>query len=354
MRYLPYLFVVFLFLSACSDDDEPGMKSGEGSEGFFVVNEGSFGAGNASISFYDRSDDAVSNNVFNTTNGIPLGDQAQSMTVHEGKGYIVVQNSGKLEVVDGDSWEQIATITDGIESPRYFVGANETKGYVSDWGDGFSGSVKVIDLTSNSVTKTIPVGSGPNQMLITGSNLFVTNGGGFGIDSTVAVIDMITDELVENHVLSYNPNSIVMDNDGDLWVATSGFTAYDADFNIDVESSLPGKLIQLDQQGEIKRSIDFEGIGGPSNVLITGSGSNLAYLYGGQIYTLSTSASEAPQMPINDDFYYGISWDFVDQQLVGCKAPDFSSPGSIEFISTDGNVLSSYTVGIAPNSIAFR
>src|SRR5689334_7227456 len=106
---------VFTFQS-CSDDSEPVVKRGEA--GFFIVNEGAFQNSNTSISFYDRSTNTVANDVFALKNGHALGDQAQSMTVIDGKGYIVVQGSGKIEVIDANDYSSIATITKGIFSPR--------------------------------------------------------------------------------------------------------------------------------------------------------------------------------------------------------------------------------------------
>ena len=97
-------FVVLAAVSAmvlfqsCQKDPDPVIKAG--ADGFFVVNEGSYGNSNSSISFYDRKTNTMTNNVFAVKNGRPLGDQSQSMTVFEGKGYIVVQNSSKVEVIN--------------------------------------------------------------------------------------------------------------------------------------------------------------------------------------------------------------------------------------------------------------
>ena len=170
------LFTIFI-IQSCSDDDPDPIKPG--AEGFFIVNEGGFGNTNTSISFYNQETDQITNDLFAAVNGRPLGDQAQSMAVHEGKGYIMVQGTGKIEVIDADEYNSIATITEDIESPRYFQGVSTTKAYVSDWGaDGMTGTVKVIDLAANKVTKTIATGQGANKMLKVGNFVYVTNSGG--------------------------------------------------------------------------------------------------------------------------------------------------------------------------------
>src|SRR6188474_1098650 len=135
------VLAAMIFIQACSDDPNP-IKPGE--SGFFIVNEGAWGNSNTSLSYYDRKTDEVTNDlIFNLDH--PLGDQSQSMTVFEGKGYIAVQNSSKVEVIDVNTFTWLATISEGLPSPRYFLGVSSNKAYVSDWGaDGFTGTVKVI------------------------------------------------------------------------------------------------------------------------------------------------------------------------------------------------------------------
>ncbi len=353
-KFLQYA-LLFLVLSilGCSDD-EPKNKEVPVSTGFFIVNEGAFGAGNASLSFYSDQDEAVSNDVFLSVNEIPLGDQAQSMSIVNGAGFIVVQNSSKVEVIDVDSWENIATITNDISSPRYVVG-NGSKAYLSDWGpDGVTGSVKVINADTYEVEKSIPVGSGPNQMLIVGDRLYVTNVGGFSVDNTLSVIDLTSETVVDTFQLSFNPNSLAVDANGDLWVASSGFLAFDADFNIDVEQSIPGAIEKISTSGDILFQFAFEGLGGPSQLQINPENSEIFYLYSGQIYRITDQDSTLPAAPINENSYYGFSLDSEEQLIIGCVAPDFSSAGYIEFLSFGGNVNGSYDVGIAPNSCVFK
>src|SRR5688572_9286512 len=106
------------FIACDKEDDEPDTPSNPSSPGVYIVNEGAFGSGNSSISFFDFQTNAVTNNIYQTTNGVPLGDVAQMMLVHQGKGYIVVNNSQKIEVVDSDNCTSIGTIS-GFQSPRH-------------------------------------------------------------------------------------------------------------------------------------------------------------------------------------------------------------------------------------------
>lgn len=347
------LFTI-LMVQSCSDDPEPVKP---GADGFFVVNEGGFGNGNTSISFYDRSTDQMINDVFSAKNGRPLGDQSQSMTVFEGKGYIVVQGSGKIEVIDADDYSSIATIDDDLPSPRYFVGISATKGYVSDWGaDGLTGTVKVIDLTSYAVTKTIVTGKGANKMLKTGNFVYVTNAGGFGKDNAVTVIDTGGDEITATIPVGDNPNSIQRDPSGNIWIASGGAIAYNPDWSVDEAESTKGSISKITSTNteEIRLPVDQLTFSGPGNLSISPDGKTIYYTYNGAVYSMSTSASTLPVTPFKAKSYYGLAVDSFNGNIIGCEAPNFSSAGSIDVMDESGNTIHSSSVGIAPNGCAFK
>ena len=344
-----------LFVQSCKDEEPAPVKPG--ADGFFIVNEGGFPNENTSISFYDRETDAVTNDVFYAVNETPLGIQAQSMEVFEGKGYIMVQGSAKIEVINTDDYTSVATITEGIESPRYFTAISSTKAYVSDWGaDGVTGTVKVLDLTTHSVTKTISLGQGANHMLRKGNFVYVTNSGGWGYDNTVKVINTDTDEVTATITVGDNPNSIQQDAAGNIWVATSGAVAYNEDWSIDEESSTVGSISKISADNTEIFRLDVTGVsyGGPSNLSVSPDGKTLYYTFKDAVYSLSTSATALPTSPIVEKSYYGFAVNPFNGNLLGGVAPNFSSSGSVEVLDEDGNLLDTYTVGIAPNGFAFK
>lgn len=354
-RKLLMLLSVFaiLFVQSCSEDPDP-IKPG--TDGYFVVNEGGYGNGNTSISFYDRTADQINNDVFAVKNGRPLGDQAQSMTVFEGKGYIMVQGSGKIEVIDADDYSSLATITDDIESPRFFLAISSSKAYVSDWGgDGVTGTVKVLDLNNNTVTKTIATGKGANRMLKVGNSVYVTNKGGYDKDNTVKVIDVGTDAITTTITVGDNPNSIQQDASGNIWVTSSGTVVYTEWPAIDEANSTKGSISKISGSSETLRlEVDEVIYGGPDNLSISPDGNTLYYLYNGAVYAMNSSAIALPSSPLASNGYYGLAIDPFNGNIIGTLAPNFSSAGSIEVMDASGDLLDTHTVGIAPNGAAFK
>src|SRR5690606_16109293 len=123
------------FIVSCNSDDSgdlPGVE-GDYADGVFVLNEGIFNASNASVSFISSSGE-LQNHIFETVNGRMLGDVAQSMVLENGYAYIVVNNSNTVEIVNQNTFESTATISEGLQNPRY-IEIHNNKAYVSNWGN---------------------------------------------------------------------------------------------------------------------------------------------------------------------------------------------------------------------------
>lgn len=346
--------VATVFFASC-DDDSVDPTIPVGTEGYFIVNEGGWGNGNTSLSYYDRESGVVANDIFYYANDeLALGDQSQSMTIHNELGYIVVQNSAKIEVINIDDFTSVTTIDAGIVSPRYFAGYSDTKAYVSDWGDGFTGSIKVIDLSDNTVSKTIETGSGTNEIILANDKIYTVNAGGFDRDNTLVIIDAIQDEITKKVEVGDNPSSIKMDVNGNIWVLTQGYTAYDSNWNIDFENSTNGSLVELNASGDILQTLIFPEFGSPSRLSMNVAGDKLYYLYNGGVYQMNINSDELPTNPIIQKYYYGLSIDPLTSNVIGCEAPSFDTSGNIDIYSSTGALIESQSVGIAPNSITYK
>lgn len=123
--------ILLSFLFSC-EKEVPEVEEDTGyTHGAFITNEGAFGSSNGSLSYFDLDSLTVQNNLFNQVNSRPLGDVVQSFSVHNNRGYIVVNNSQKVEVVDMETFNSLGVI-EGLSYPRHFLGVSETKGYISN------------------------------------------------------------------------------------------------------------------------------------------------------------------------------------------------------------------------------
>lgn len=351
--YLCCAFTLAVLFTGCLKSENETIVPNYISEGVFIVNEGSFNAGNSSISYLNLNNQTMSNNVFESTNGFPLGDVAQSMTISDGKGYIVVNNSQKVEVVDISNMNNIATIS-GFQSPRYMI-TRGTKGYVSDW---FDNNIKVIDLSTNTIINTIPTGNGPEQMLIFNQKLFVANVGGFGNETTVTVINLNTETVLATIQIGTNPNSLKLDNNNKLWVLCGG--SLGPDFTGGTADDIGGSLWKIDPVSlVVEQSYPMQQGDHPSRLAINGAANYLYYLkgsdgYTGSVYTASVVNPNLNSAPFISKSFYGFNVDIASGIIYGGYVPGFTQNGMIFRYQPNGVLIDSMEVGIAPNYFIFK
>src|SRR6478752_3181460 len=103
MKPLHLLVFASVLFAACDDkpipeDDiilPPPIKGS-----VMIVNEGNFNSGNAGLTYLDLANDKLYEDLFQSANGRKLGDVFQSVNMLNGKAYLVVNNSQKIEVAD--------------------------------------------------------------------------------------------------------------------------------------------------------------------------------------------------------------------------------------------------------------
>lgn len=352
LKTLAFGLLLATLFNSC-DDDEITKPKGEYSKGVFITNEGNFSAGNGSVSFYSYDEDTVYNNIFTLVNTRPLGSVVQSLNTYNDKSYIVVNASNKIEVVESETFEEIATITD-LNGPRYFIGINEYKGYLTQWGN--NGEIKVIDLKKNIVSKTIDVGMGPEKMYTYAEYVFVANGGGFGKDSTVMIIDSNTDKVIDTLKVGYNPKDMVIDKDLNLWILCYGYIEYDMNWNIVSES--PSELYKINLLTlETNKKFTISETTHPEHLEISPDGMVIYYGGGfsfGKIYKMNYFDNSLPSEPFIDKYFYGFNMDWKTDIIYALEAPTFTENGKLYRYNSSGTELGNYEVGVGPNGIGLR
>ncbi|NLB26836.1 MAG: YncE family protein, partial [Bacteroidales bacterium] len=173
MKILFKILVLAFFLSSCSKEPvETVFKEFDTSSGVFIACEGNFMYGNGSLSFYNDKKKIVNNRLFYVVNNVPPGDVVQSVELYGDNLFIVVNNSGKLYVVDARTIGFKAVIT-GLTSPRYIYFTDNGKAYISDL---YAGHITVFDPVTFEKTGIIDLdGHKSEKMVQLGRFVYVTS-----------------------------------------------------------------------------------------------------------------------------------------------------------------------------------
>lgn len=348
MKKLLFLtFATFLFIS-CSNDDDPQSEPNPPEafeKGIFVTNEGPFGSGTGNVTFISEDYATVSQNIFKTVNGKDLGNIVQSMNFQDENAYIVINNSQKIEVVNRYSFESVDSIKTGINNPRYFIGTDANRGYVSNWGDPNDTTddfISVVDLRNNDVSATIPVSFGPEKMVASGGKIYVAHQGGYGQNNLISVISGNT--LESTIIVGDVPNSMVVSGNS-LFVLCGGNPSYTG-------SETGGSLIKIDlSNGQISNTYNLALTQHPSGLTLDGS--NLYYNLDGKVYKVNSTAVSLPGAEIANGFFYTL--EAHNGKLYATDAGDYASAGSLKVFDLSTNQqIQEFQTGIIPGGIYFN
>ncbi len=337
--------------SACEKPKDP-TPTGQYSQGIFVINEGSFGNTSGTITHFDRQG-TTTDRIFFAANQRDLGDVVQSLVLEGDKGYIVVNNSNKIEVVDAHTFVEVAQIT-GLRLPRYCLPVSSTEAYVTEWGtDGLTGSLARIDLATNTIAERYPIEMGPERLLLKNGSLYISHLGGLGTNNKVTVFDVQQRRVQTTITVADKPSGLVIDKNGLLWVACAGEVQYTNYPNIDTANSTESQLIAIDPAtNTIVRTLNF-GKGNPIGNLTINEPDNdvLFYTKAGQV--LSRALASTTEQLIFTGSYYGIGYDPTTKYLYGAPSSGVN-PVLVNGYRLDGTLMESFTAGVFANGFVFK
>lgn len=304
-----------------------------------IINEGNFGFGNASVSLFNPSTNQLNNNVFQQANNYPLGDVAQSATLIGDELFIVVNNSGKIEVVTKDNFTSIATIT-GLISPRYILPINNTKAYVSNI---FSNQISILNLTNHSISGSITSASNwTEEMLLFNDTAYICD----MKNNNLLLINTTNDLFVDSVKVGVQPNSIVIDKNNKLWILCDG--GFNEDFP---------KLIKFNPQTRtIEQTFTFADINtSPSDLKIDGMKEEL-YFINHHIYKMNITNNILPTsswLSNNNQVFYALGIDPYSTNLYVADAKDFVQNSAIYQYHENGTLLHQFQSGINAGEFLF-
>lgn len=335
--------VFIVFLSACGTQDDPvplpedTIPHFAQKPGVFILNEGLFQWGNGSIDFWSPANGKIYHDIFKTINQRPTGDVVQYMAILGDLAWIVVNNSGKIEVVDLSTFRSLKTLT-GFTSPRHLLWVNKMKVYVSDL---YQPAVYVLD-NSGKILKTIALDRTAEQLIEADGRVWALNWSSYGgYDNTGLTIINPLNDSVEGFIrLGKEPNSAVRDKNGKIWVLCSGGFMHEE----------KPTLWKLDNSGEILQSFTFNASGDyPTRLNINPAGDTLFYL-NRDVFALPVDDPAIPGMKwiaAQGRNFYGLS---VGRNILVSDALNYQSRGKVYVFSRQGVPLDTLTAGIVPGN----
>lgn len=345
------LFCLILPLASCmrygpleeEDFDIPAHR------GVFVANEGNFMYGNASLSYYDTETGEAENEVFARANGIPLGDVAQSMTIHAGRGYVVVNNSGTIYIINPYSFKLTGRI-DGFTSPRYIHFLSDEKAYVTQIWDPriFIVNPETCEITGY-VETDMDFETGSTEQMVQYGKYVFTNC--WSYQNRILKIDTETDEVADELTVGIQPTSLVMDKYGKMWTITDG--GYEGSpYGHEAPS-----LYRIDAETfTVEKQFKFQPEDRPSEVRLNGTRDTL-YFINKAVWRMAVESEKLPVKPFlayNGTLYYGLSVDPATSDVYIADAIDYVQPGIVYRYSHAGKLLDSFRAGIIPRAFCFR
>lgn len=346
------LFASAALLTACKKEEEPQIEEPlfeDYASGAYMVNEGSFLANNASLTHVSNAG-VVTNDVYYQANGVELGDVFQSFTVIGDRGFAVLNNSQKIEVVDLKTMANVGTLA-GLDYPRYMVASGNNTAYLSD--GSFAGSLKIINTQTLAITGSVAVGTGPNQLLARNNEVWVCNEGGFGLDSTISVVSSTSNSVTDVIEVGHRPADIVSDALGNIWVLCAGETYYDLNWAVSGHS--PSRLFRIDATTrEVVSSVQVGQLGDhPRQLEVSPDGTTLYYELSG-IYKLDVLNGDMPGVQIVASPRSALSVHPVTGEVWCASISDYTNPSQVYVYSVSGTLLKTYAAGIATNGVVFK
>jgi len=324
-----------LTLASCNTNDpEDPTNYDSFTNGVFVVHEGNFQAGNASLSFFNKYDDKMSNGVFTSVNTIPLGDVGQSMVTLGDLGFVVVNNSGKIEVVNLEDLSSKGTIT-GLSSPRYICVVTNTKAYVSDL---FSGVITIFNPQTLAKSGTITVTGQIEEMVKTSSGVIAAGTSA----NQVYKINTLNNTLMDSVNVGIGPSNVVMDANGRVWIMTNGGYGIEAP-----------KLVCINPVNmNIEISLEFTLSDYPSSLKKNAAGTSLYWANGG-VFKMEIATTSIPTTAFISTAAYKVNADPETDIIYVSDAGDFNSNGHVYRYTATGAAVDTFDVGVIPGEFSF-
>lgn len=335
----------------------------------FVLNEGGMGSNNATLDFLRFSDGKYVTGAFKKMNpeiAAGLGDVGNDIAIHGVEAWIVVNNSGIVEVISAYEETEIAAIQ--VPTPRN-IAFDNTYAYVTSWAGAYvtygadysvadsknpKGQVYRINLNTKKVEGSVEVGYQPEGIACYNGKLYVANSGGiasqlpptYSYDNTVSVIDAASFKVEKTVEVQVNLKNVYSDGTGNIYVTTLGNYS-------DVHSGL--YMLKAAAPEQVNWVADYVSVSALCGDTVYCIGTDSEYDWSGAPHTYSAwsvtgGTKKALSLTLTETTPYGLAVLDADTFLLG-DAGDYFNPGTVSCYYK-GTKRWDVTAGVCPGHFA--
>ena len=334
----------------------------------FILNEGGMGSNNSTLDFLRFEDGKYILSAFSKMNpdvGAGLGDVGNDIAIHGKEAWIVVNNSGIVEVVSADDETEIATVT--VPTPRN-IAFDDNYAYVTSWAGAYitygadysitdsknpKGQVYRINLKTKKAEGSVEVGYQPEGIACYNGKLYVANSGGissqlpplYSYDNTVSIIDAASFKVEKTVEVQVNLKNVYSDGKGNIYVTTLGNYW-------DVHSGL--YMLTASAPASVKHIDDYVSISALNGDTVYCIGTDSEFDWSAthvySAWSVTGGSKKALSLNLSDATPYGLAVLDADTFFVG-DAGDYFNPGSVSCYYK-GSKKWSVTAGVCPGHFA--
>ena len=341
MKHSWNIILVCLILQACTAEligpqpTDPTVPSDVKGRKVYLVNEGNFGRGGASISAYVPKTKTHYPSLFSgANNGQQIGDVAQDLERHGDRYYAVLNASGYIGVLDTTDLKLLDSISGSFNAPRYFTNFEET-GFVTDL---FANKLWVIDLAANELTGSIPLPSSGSHLIAWNNYIAVC------ISDQLALVDPLSLQLDTLINLNSQLDRLRISAEGSLLVLTKG------------KGNLSAQLSSIDEQLQPEWTYSITN-GSPRYLSLNAQSDYPHVVLGDGVYQLKHHNGQNFNLhriiELTDENVYAFDIDPFTGDMYLANALDFDQASDLYRFDSTGVLMDQFKAGIITTDFHF-
>lgn len=311
----------------------------------FIMNEGLFNYNNASLSVYDEKSKSLEIDYYKNTTHQALGDVGQSMLLKDSLLFCVVNNSGKVALLDLKNNEFVAEVS-GLTSPRFVYWSSDNSLLVSDL---YANEISVLDGFSLQQKSSIALPGWSEHFFETERGTWVERRPIFsnpGLKFGLFLLNKSNDAFIDSTVLDVKEPSGIALVENTLWLLYSGNSTSKPYFiNIDLSAT------PVNVSSPLVFGASNEAAG---NLAYDRFNKRLVFDYQGiSSFNLTAKEFHFSSISVETVDWYNIAVNPKNGEVYATDPQQFTGVGKVYRYAPTGELIDVFETGIIPSAIVF-